>query len=421
VSTPVALARWRRARASKRACTVVCIGDSITYGPAMPHIGITRNWVTQLAYAIDSSSPHSGDGFRGLWHHDEWTSTGKWTQTKPMDPFDVAPFGKGLYSSGRVADQLTWTKPADLEVGAFELYMFAVPGAGRWQYRVDGGAWRGRREARETGVKLERILVRQSVTDRVELRGYDAEKPGITAIAGIRTYGSPHSEDWPNVVHNLGHQEQTLAQFCRRSAGDPFALLDLLRPDLVIVLFSNDVRFRDADRFGDALSRLISRVAPYADTLLVTPFEQRPPRVDCDATTIAGSTAVTSPTALFLHTDTGASLRGTNVARGARIASVQSTRHITMTLPAVGSSSVGDLMICGRRDMMVQAMYRGFAKAVAAAKGCAVVDLHDLWTRQFGPGWDGAYAAGLMHDGLHPTQRGHDHIAASVKERLELE
>jgi hypothetical protein len=386
----------------------------------MPHIGITRNWVTQLAYAIDSSSPHNGDGFRGLWHHDEWTRAGTWRRTEPTDPFDVAPFGKGLYSSGRAPDQLTWTKPADLEVGAFEVYAFDVPGAGRWQYRVDGAAWRSPREARETGAKLNRIVVRKSVTDRVELRGYDGEKPCTTTIAGIRTYRSPHSEDLSNVVHNLGHQAETLAWFCRDSAGDPFALLDLLRPDLVIVLFSNDVRFRDADRFGDALSRLISRVALYADTLLVTPFEQRPPRVVCDATTIAGSTVVTSPTALFFRTDKGTRLRGTNVARGARIASVQSAQRITMTTPAVGSSSVGDLMICGRRDVMVQAMYRAFAKAVAAAQRCAVVDLYDVWLRQFGRGWDAAYAAGLMHDGLHPTQRGHDHIAASVRETLEL-
>ncbi len=420
MNTPVALARWHRARKSTQGCSVVCIGDSITYAPAMPHIGVTRNWVAQLACAIDSSSPLNGDGFRGLWHHDEWTRTGEWRQTEPTDPFDVAPFGKGLYSSGRAADQLTWTKPADLEVGAFELYAFDVPEVGRWQYRVDGIAWRSPREARETGGKLNRILVRTRVTDRVELRGYDGEKPCTATIAGIRTYSSPHSEGRSNVVHNLGHQEQTLAWFCRDTAGDAFALLDLLRPDLVIVLFSNDVRFRDADRFGDALSHLISRVASYADTLLVTPFEQRTPRVVCDAATTAGSTVVTSPTALFLHTDVGTPLRGTNVARGARIALVQSAQRITMTIPAVGSSYAGDLRICGRRDVIVQAMYRAFAKAVAAAKGCALVDLHDVWTREVGGGWDGAYAAGLMHDGLHPTQRGHDHIAASVKETLEL-
>lgn len=386
----------------------------------MPRIGIARNWVTQLAYAMDPSSTRNVGGFRGLWHHDEWTSTGDWRETQATDPFDVAPFGKGLYSSGLAADRLTWTKPAGLEVGGFELYSFDVPGAGRWQYRVDGDAWRSPREARATGTNLTRVLVRESVTDRVEVRGSEGDKPCIATIAGIGTYSGPPPEDRSIVVHNLGHQEQTLAWFCRDSAGDPLALLDLLRPDLVIVLFSNDVRFRDADRFGGALSRVVSRVAPYADTLLVTPFEQRPPRVVSDATTIAGSTVVTSPKALFLHTDTGTPLRGTNVARGARIASVLSAGHITMTIPAVGSASVGDLMICGRRDLMVQAMYRAFTKAVAAEKGCALVDLHDLWMRQFGQGWDAAYAAGLMHDGLHPSQRGHDHIAAAVKETLGL-
>ena len=85
-------------------------------------------------------------------------------------------------------------------------------------------------------------------------------------------------------------------------------------------------------------------------------------------------------------------------------------------IAAAGVSTVATVSETDIRPLVDAAV----AKAVAAAKGCALVDLHDLWAHQFGPGWDAAYAAGLMHDGLHPTQRGHDHIAAALKERLEL-
>jgi lysophospholipase L1-like esterase len=67
---------------------------------------------------------------------------------------------------------------------------------------------------------------------------------------------------------------------------------------------------------------------------------------------------------------------------------------------------------------MAQATYRAFTKAVADAEGCALLDLHELWTRAVGGGWDNAYAAGLMADGLHPTQKGHDLIASAVCELL---
>ena len=102
--------------------TVACIGDSITFAPSMAIFGVTEPWVDQLTAALERTArPRRGDGFRGLWRDDEWAQSGSWTQPETADPFDVAPFRRGLYSSGCAADELVWIKPATLTVHAFDI------------------------------------------------------------------------------------------------------------------------------------------------------------------------------------------------------------------------------------------------------------------------------------------------------------
>src|SRR5690348_212121 len=68
--TPPPLRLWRAPGAGAR--HVVCIGDSITYAPSMPRIGVDHSWVDQLAAALDETTgPRPGNGFHGLWR-DEW-------------------------------------------------------------------------------------------------------------------------------------------------------------------------------------------------------------------------------------------------------------------------------------------------------------------------------------------------------------
>jgi hypothetical protein len=388
----------------------------------MPATGVNCNWVEQLAVALDrATGPRPGNGFLGLWRRDEWKHAGRWKQPARADTFDVAPFRQAWYSSGHSVDVLTWTKPAAMTVGAFEVYWFDKPDMGRWQYRVDEGPWTSVGEPlRSTDNVLHRAFVGERVHSRIQIRGHDGSKPCVAPIVGISVWTSATPGSTGTVVHNLGHQHQMLAAFCRPSAGDPLALLDDIRPDLITVLFSNDVRLHDAARFGDTLRSLVRRVAPYADVLLISPFEQREPRHVTDAITMAGSTDITSTTALFLVSDLGSPIRGTNIAEGATIGSLQSTQTATMTVAATGSSVDGDLAIEGRRYAKTQAEYRAITKVVADTTGCAFLDLYDAWASTVGAGWEAAWAAGLMHDGLHPTQLGHDDIAARVQVALGL-
>ena len=415
------LTRWRSA--TSRARQVVCVGDSITHGTAgrAPHVaGIKHNWVEQLATALDDETgPRPGDGFRGLWRTDEWKRSGAWTRTEPSAPFDVAPFGQGFYSSGRTVDRLAWTKPADLCVAAFDLYWFHMPGVGNWQYRVDDGPWRNAAtsaSARES--QLCRLFVPAAVSSGVEIRGYDGSHACVAPIAGIRLYATLPAASSGATVHNLGQNLATLSRFCRASAGDPLALLDDIRPDLVTVMFSNDVLVDDAARFGDRLRVLIERVNAYADVLVISPYEQRPPRDVNDAVMRSGSAVVTSATASFVPTDIGWSVTGAGIPVETRIASVQSPDRATLSAAATASCTCGALTIGRGRDSSVQAEYRAIAKQVAEANDCAVLDLFEAWSAMVGAGWDAANAAGLMHDRLHPSQLGHDDIAGRVRRVL---
>ncbi len=413
-----ALARWHTA--SGRLRQVVCLGDSITYDRAMIAARIRRNWVEQLTDAFDATSgSRPGDGFRGLWR-DEWTLHGKWTQFEVNDPHDFAPFRQGFTSSGEPGDVARWKKPTAMRVSAFDVYYVDLPATSPLEYRVDDGPWCNGGSDR-TGADalaahgLRRYRVAQEVRAHVDVRG--------ASIVGIGTHASSSPAREGTVVHNLGCQHLFLEVFCRESAGDPLALLDMLRPDLMIVLFSNDVRYKDPPRFRQAFGRLLDRVQPYADVLLVAPYEQRPPPehltsddpiVTRSALTTSGSPVVTTDKNVFAGSDIGALVAGTNIPPGARIASLTSFREATMTVPATGSADRGELIIGRGRDIALQAEYRAVTRRVARERGCAFLDLYEAWADEFGTGWDAARSAGLLSDPLHPSQRGHDDIASRV-------
>jgi lysophospholipase L1-like esterase len=353
------LTRWR-AR-SDGARTVVCIGDSITQ--AAPIAGRpVQGWVAQLARALDETSGgRRSDGFRGLWRRREWSMSGSWRRTTRDDPFDVAPFGWGFSSSGRGDDRARWTRPADVGAACFDLYSFGVPDGGPVQLRVDDGDWLTvPRAAPAAPDRLVTAHVDRPVERSVEIRGHDGRPPGIASIAGLTPYVASPPAPRGATVHNLGLGRATLEGFAATTAGDRLAILDQLRPDLVTLLFSNDVVHDDPESFERLVDRVVGRVQPHADVLLLSPFEQRP---------------------------------------GERV------------------EYEGDLRI-GTREPEMQARYRAAVRRVAETRRCPLVDLYDAWAASAGPGWAPAHAAGLMLDELHPSQTGHDDIFNRVRAQL---
>jgi lysophospholipase L1-like esterase len=419
VSEESLLPRWHTTPVHER--RLACIGDSITDDREMKLVRVESNWVSQVRTALgDAAATAVNDGFCGLWH-EEWTRTGAWSRATRADAFDVAPFGHEWYSSGESIDELTWTRPQGPDVASFELLWCDAPGSGAWQYRVDGDDWQSiSLPPGPPDGRIHRLVVDQRVHSHVQVRGYDGAAPCIAHMVGIVVASTPRPDAGP-VLHNLGQAGQLLAEFCRPSAGDPLALLDELRPHLATIMFTNDVRVGAVDVFAARLRQVIERLRPYADVLVMTPFEQRGARRVDDAVTVAGSTRVTSASARFLRSDLRVDVQGTTIASGSHIVGLPAPDVVTLNKAATGSSDATDLEIVVRRSPELQAAYRAAASAVAKELGCPVVDLHAAWRAEVGAGWDAAYAAGLMHDGLHPSQRGHDDIARRVTAILGLD
>jgi lysophospholipase L1-like esterase len=354
------LTRWRaRAKGGRQ---VVCIGDSITQATAFIRNGsAVHGWVLQLATALEvATGPRRSDGFRGIWRGQEWSMTGSWRRPTTDDRFDLAPFGCGFYSSGTADDRLRWTKPADVVARSFDLYWFTMPEAGAFQLRTDDAAWQTVSPSASEPDRLQVVHIDQPVERAVEIRGHDGRAPCIAPIAGLVPYTAGPPARLGSTVHNLGLGRGTIDVFCKTRSGDRMALLDELRPDLVTLLFSNDVIHDDPEAFERRVNSVVERVQPYADVLLINPFEQR---------------------------------------RSLRVV------------------YEGDLRI-GTRDPAMQSSYRAATRRVAEARGCALVDLYDAWATLAGPGWESADAMGLMLDEFHPSQAGHDDIFGRVRRQL---
>jgi hypothetical protein len=406
------LQRWYRA--AGRARRVLCVGDSTTRAFAGAAGVEGRGWVELLAIALGEVGDLAvGEGFRGLWRDQEWTKKGTWIRPGPTDQSDVGPFGWAYRSSGEVSDELTWNKPQSTRVVAFDLHVVNVPDLGSWEYRVDGGPWRsaGAPQFSAHG-RLGRLFVDEPVDRSVQIRAGDADAPYVAAIVGLSTYTLPARA--PRIrVHNLGVGMQFLSHLCRASSGDPLALLDDLRPELVIVAFSNDVLFEAPSKFEASLRTLVDRMAPFGDLLLVSAYEQRPPRRVHDAVTTAGSPIVTSKNAHFVPSDVRERVTGASVPDEppAVIRSVESSSRITLSASPVATLDGADMVIGRGRECAVQAEYRAVTQRVAESTGCAHIDLYEAWSSSGATGWDAAHGAGLMLDRYHASQAGHHDIA----------
>ncbi len=412
------LARWDRRRFD--ASKVACIGDSITSAGA-GHPSLNRGiigWADQLAAVLAGGQELDG-GFRGLWQ-EEWTQSGTWNGVTRADPYDVAPFEQALFSSATAIDRLTWNKPAATTVASFDLYWFHMPGTGDWQFRIDDGRWqRSGAPISPADNALHKISVQQPIARTLDVRGFDGVAPCIAPIAGISTTAGASPAERA-VVHKLAKSGDLLNRFSRESKGDPLALLDFLQPDLVTILFSNDTVHQRPELFGDPLRRLIERVAPYADVLVMAPFEQATQRSTADGTTIRGSNVLRSPSASFDKTDVWRRLAAPGITHRTVVAAVTSPESVLMSKPATETGEHLELKIGSPRTPELQAAYRSVAREVAASTGTSFLDLYEVWTDLAGAGWQAAYDHGLMADTLHPSQLGHDEIARRVLSRLGL-
>ncbi len=309
------LARWHAP--PNRIRHVVCIGDSITYAPSMPRIGMDRSWVDQLAAALDSNR----------------CATGKRVPRPLALRVETRGHMDAADESRRVRRRAF--SPSGVQLGTH---------GGRADldeaHRDDGRRLRALlvRQARDGSLAIPRR--RRTVDERMS----DVSAPPTTcstasssASACIRVSRSAVM----TAANRASHQSPGSASGRRqhRSDRDRRPQSRTSAPDARGVLSTVGRRSARAARrhspgpgHGAVLERratprrgkrsgrrsegLVRRVAPYADVLLISPFEQRPPRRVGDAVTEAGSHVISSETALFLPTDSRSRISGTNIATG---------------------------------------------------------------------------------------------------------
>ena len=159
-----------------------------------------------------------------------------------------------------------------------------MAGAGNWQYRVDGGAWINMNQTRTpTDNKLHKFYVARAVQVSVQIRAYNGTAACLAPIGGIGIYSADPTTNSGIVLHNLGAGGERLSNLVRSSNGDPLAWFDAvvsnpdslrILPDLVILMFSNDVVESNAPLWTTNLTKFVTRVRKYADILLMNPYEQ---------------------------------------------------------------------------------------------------------------------------------------------------
>ena len=287
---PRALERWMCSPKSIR--HIVCIGDSITSGKVGGYNyanGKKGSWSERLSTATAHAiGPSLGFGFRGVWLRTglqpEWKTTGTWIETVATDPFDVGLFGDGIRSGGGASATLVWTRPSPVTVAGFDLYWFNMANAGNWQYRVDHGAWVNMNQVRSPADnKMHKFYVGQPVQTSVEVRAYNGSSACVAPIAGIGLYSADPNTNSGLIVHNAGAGAEFLSDLVKTTSGDRLSWFDsvvsnpvslAIRPDLVLSMFSNDVTQNNVTSWRANLIKLVKRLHPYADIVLMNPYER---------------------------------------------------------------------------------------------------------------------------------------------------
>lgn len=254
-----------------------------------------------------------------------------------------------------------------------------------------------------------------------------------TIQCGIIAYQATPTGAGFNLL-NMSRDGSALSTFCSGGVGDGLAFLDNglggwggLRPDLVVVMFSNDVTQSTLALWQNNINKLWARIDSYADVVFIGCYEQSG-RSTTDqanfrsaAKTIMGAgatpswavsdgvtnttTTITSATASFGEGDIGRTITGTDIPANTVISSITSATTAVISQAATGSHTGCTFTITGP----------------TLNTAGAFLDLYEAYTSETGTGgYAAANADGLMYDTLHQSQVGHNDNAARISRLLRV-
>jgi hypothetical protein len=258
-----------------------------------------------------------------------------------------------------------------------------------------------------------------------------------TIQAGIAAYaGTPQSAGIN--LFNVSRDGLLLATMIHGGVGDSMAFLDNgmagtfpgWRPDLVVVLFSNDQLTSTSTAWTSNLNRLLDRVQSYADVVLLGTYEMGDGRAlattqafnavmkalinpavpttwTCtDGVTTNASATITSATIAFEQSDVGRTITDSagKIPAATTITAVASATSATISANATGTTSSNTFTITGK----------------SVDTGNAHIDLYEAYAAEGVTGYAAANADGLMFDTVHPSQIGHNEIGARVSRLIRV-
>ncbi len=254
---------------------IACMGDSDTFGTGTTNL---LGWPGALR---SIAAARWGTGSDGLHTRDRNTTiSGTWTKATTSDAWDRSPglavgafSAIGTYLANGSANIWIWTKPSYLTVDGF--YIWAVDGAssGNFSYSTDGGTtWNNVSVTWNQTNSIKRILVNTSITgtNTVQVRAANASGTAVnTYIMGIE----PITKKSTYTIHNWGAAGQFSINFVRNTAGNWHEALDLLQPQLVTYMITNDIVLDPvANDWKPTVQTLASTVTGYGGSMLFMNF-----------------------------------------------------------------------------------------------------------------------------------------------------
>ncbi len=281
------------------------IGDSLTQGTvdnASTYQGGAGCWLEFLAERFANRhdlGPLLSPGLRQV-HlissaDNEWVRTGSlWTQTTTSNAFDRAPFGRAFYSNlgtdrERWIYKSQWRPIVGFAVYWIDYFFDSGNNAGNWQYSLDNAnTWTNMNQTIAHDNLLKKFYVASPITNNIYFRPSDGTSDVGCLIVGIEPFFiDPRTVNRGFIWHNLGSGAQKLvSNLLPNTAGDRLAFLDDVRlgtgspipntPSFVTSMFINDVNDSNTTTWGNALTTVHNRVSPYANLLLINPYEADP-------------------------------------------------------------------------------------------------------------------------------------------------
>ena len=356
-----------------------------------------------------------------------------------VNPCSLGPFRYGYAAFGKDSI-LTWTRPSqgpeEHDQGASFQIAVCCGGlaGGTISTSVDGGSsWQDATVA-STGppsIQLVSPAGASHSTSTIMVRAADARgnPNAIDGIFGAMVFPTPAGQfdNRQTVISNFARSDDLLLDLQGTEVEDAVAHFGGRDGSVVLVTigpFTNDVEWNEPSNY---YANLVDLAKHYSTTsvLIVGAFEQQGIETySCSMTRNSPDVTLLSPAGNLTQAKDGHGGRDVQVSGYAMgggglpypttCTTVTGSNSCVLSHNWEAPSGTTELVFSGR-DITDQDIFRARARAAAADVGCAYLDLRACWGD-----FRTAFAAGLMLNGEHQSQKGHRDIAARIQRLVEV-